>query len=112
MDEKDIKKIFTTNRVDVPDEGFSERITGQLPARKSMLYQIIMVVSIMLGLVLVFAIQGFNTVPEQIYNLIISISHSQMPSPSSMITYIIVLAMTGIIGYSMVYIIENQPDKK
>ena len=55
----------------------------------------------MIGLALVFVLQGFNPVLNQINNLVISISHMQMPSPVSVTAYLGVLALLGLIGYSV-----------
>ena len=101
MSDTDFKKIFVAHRVDVPDEGFSERVMGRLPERRSVLPQAIMVVFIMIGLVLTFLIQGVTPMLEQINSLITSISLLQAPSPIAVITYLGVLALTGIIGYSV-----------
>ena len=100
MNEQDFKKLFVTHRVDIPDEGFSERVIRHLPERKSMLPQMVMVVFIMAGLALTFAIQGVAPVLEQINSLITSVSHLQIPSPAAIVTYISALALTGIIGFS------------
>jgi hypothetical protein len=101
MNDQDFKKIFTSHRVDIPDDGFSERVIRQLPERKSILPQVVMVVFVMMGLALTFAIQGVAPLLEQINSLITSISHLQAPSPGSVIAYICSLAMTGIIGFSV-----------
>ena len=101
MNDQDFKKIVTAHKVDVPDEGFSERVIRQLPERKSMLLQVVMMVFIMIGLILTFVIQGVTPLLEQIKDLIVSISHLQAPSLSSVITYINMLATVGIIGYSV-----------
>jgi protein-S-isoprenylcysteine O-methyltransferase Ste14 len=101
MNDLDFKKIFVAHRVDVSDEGFSERVIRQLPERKSIVPQAVMVVFVMIGLTLTFAIQGVTPLLEQINSLITSISHLQAPSPSAVITYICSLAIIGIIGYSV-----------
>jgi len=101
MDDQDFKKIFTTHKSDISDDGFSKRLIEQLPERKSILPQAVMIVCIMIGLILTFAMQGFTPLFEQINSLITSISHLQMPSLSSIFTYLGVLIMTGFIGYSI-----------
>ena len=103
MNDQDLKKIFVSHKADIPDEGFSERVIRQLPERKSMLPQVVMVVFVMIGLTLTFAIQGVTPLLEQINSLITSISHLQAPSPSSVIAYICSLAIIGTIGYSVAY---------
>jgi len=102
MNERDLKKIFETHKIDVPDEGFSERIVRQLPERRSILPQIVMIVFIMIGLVSMFALQGFTPLLDQINSLITSISRMQAPSPIAIIFYIGFLSMVGIIGYAVV----------
>ena len=98
---QDIRKIFETHRVDIPDEGFSERVVRQLPERKSMLPQMVMVVFTMAGLAITFTIQGVTPLLEQINSLITSISNMQMPSPISVVTYMCALGMVGMIGFAV-----------
>jgi hypothetical protein len=86
---------------DFPDNGFSKRIFRQLPERKSLIPQIIMVASVVIGLGIVFSIRGFVPVMEQILSLVTSVSCLQMPSSGSIVTYIGLLTMTGTIGYSV-----------
>jgi hypothetical protein len=101
MNEQDFKKVFKTHKVDIPDDGFSERIFRQLPERKSIMPQIIMVASVVIGLGMVFSIRGFVPIMEQILSLVTSVSRLQMPSSGSIVTYIGLLTMTGTIGYSV-----------
>ena len=101
MNEQDIQKIFEAHRVDIPDEGFSERVIRQLPERQSIFPQMVMVVFIMAGLALTFAIQGVTPLLEQINSLITSISNMQAPSPISVIAYISALGMVGMIGFAV-----------
>jgi len=101
MNDQDFKKIVTAHKVDLPDEGFSARVTNRLPERKNMLPQIVMAAAIMIGFVFVFVIQGVTTIVEQINDLTVSISHLQMPSPSSVIIYLVTLVIIKIIGYSI-----------
>ena len=96
-----LKKIFVTHRVDIPDEGFSERVMRQLPGRRSILPQLVMVVFVMIGLALIFFILGVTPMLEQINSLITSISNLQAPSPIAVFTYLCILGLTGIIGYSV-----------
>ena len=100
----DFKKIFTAHKVDVSDEGFSERVIRQLPERKSALPQIVVVVFTMIGLALTFAIQGITPLLNHTSSLITAICHLQAPSPVSVIAYLGVLTLTGIIGYSVIQV--------
>ena len=100
MNEQDLKKIFAANKIDIPDNGFSERIVRQLPERTKLLPQIVMTVFITIGLVLTFAIQGLAPLLNQIDSLITSIIHLQPPSPISVITYISLLGLVGTIGFA------------
>ena len=106
MIDQDLKKIFTDRKIEISDEGFSERIARNLPGRKSLLPQIIMGSCITIGLAFVFAFQGFAPVFDQIYSLVTAINQSQIPSLSSIVTYLSILILTGIISYSVVQITE------
>jgi len=101
MNEHEIKKLFVAHRVDIPDEGFSGRIIRQLPERKGILPQIVMVAFTMIGLALTFAIQGVAPLIEQINSLITSIGNLQAPSLISVITYISMLGLVGIVGFAV-----------
>ena len=103
MDDKDIKKIFTAHKVNIPDEGFSKRVVEQLPKRKNVLLpQLVMIGFIIAGLTILFVIQDFTPLLKQINSLLTSINHSQIPSFISIITYLGMLALWGVIGYSVV----------
>jgi len=102
MNDNDFKKVFIEHKVEVPDEGFSKRIIRQLPERKKILPQIVMVVSIIAGFLLTFSIQGVTSLITQINDLITSISNLQAPSPISVLTYFVLLGITGLISYSLV----------
>jgi len=101
MNEQDLRKIFAEHKADIPDKGFSERIIKQLPERKSILPQIIMVVSIVVGLALMFALNGITSLLDPIIGLITSVSRLQAPSPSSVVIYLGFLSVIGIIGYAI-----------
>ena len=104
MNEQDFKKIFTSHKTDICDDGFTERVLWRLPERKSILPQIIMVVFIMIGLALTIAIHGLTFILEQINSLITSMSLLQAPSPIAVLTYLSMLGLIGIIGYSVVQV--------
>jgi len=102
MHEQELKKIFANHKTDIPDDGFSERVIRQLPNRKSLLPQMVMIVSIIIGLVLMLVTPGFAPfVSEQINSLVVSITHLQVPSASAVATYLSLLSLLGIIGYSV-----------
>jgi len=103
MNDKDLHKFFIENKVDVQDEGFSERIFRQLPERRNILPHIIMVVFIVIGLIITFSIQGANTIIDQINNLISSVNHS----PGLFITSVVLLGIVAIIGYSLMQVEES-----
>ena len=100
MNDKHLKKVFIAHKIDVLDEDFSERIIKQLPERKNILPQIVMVTCILIGLTLTFAIQGIFPVLEQINSLVNSITLMRLPSISSIFTYFATLALIGFIAYS------------
>ena len=102
MNDQNFKRIFAAHRIDVADEGFSERLIRRLPERKNMLPQMVMTVFVAIGLALTFAIQGVSPLLEQIDSLIVSISQLQAPSPGAVIAYLSALSLMGIISYSVV----------
>ena len=101
MNDKSFKKIFIAHKVNVPDNGFSERVIRRLPKRNNVLPQIIMVTFIVIGLAFIFAIHGFANILEQINSMLVSVSQLQVPSLSSIILCICVLALTVFIGFSV-----------
>ena len=103
MNDQDFKKIFTKHKIDIPDKGFSERIVRQLPERSSMLPQIVILVFTIIGLIITFVITGITPLVEQINDLITSINNLQIPSLSSVFTYLGLLTMIGVICYSLLY---------
>ena len=103
MNDQDFKEIFTKNKIDVSDKGFSERVIRRLPERKSLLPKIVMLFSITIGLIFTFSITGITPLIEQINDLIKSVGNLQIPSPSSVFTYLFLLATIGIICFSLVH---------
>ena len=101
MNEKALRKIFAEHKTDIPDKGWSEHVVKHLPPRKSVMPQIVMIVSVLIGLTLMFAIQDVTTIIEQIDSLTTSISLLQMPSPTALLTYLGVLLLTGVIGFGV-----------
>jgi len=106
MNDQDIKKIFKAHSVEFSNEGFSERIAGLLPERKSILPQIIIMTSIVISLGLIIAMQGFSAMAQQFHSLVSAISRMQIPSITSVITYLCIVAMTGVISYSIEKVAE------
>ena len=107
MENKDFSRIFLSHKADFPDEGFSGRVIKQLPERKSMAPQIVMVTFVVIGMALMFGIQGFVPLLEQIDSLVISVSRLQIPSPTAIVAYISVLATTLMIGFSVAHDVSN-----
>jgi hypothetical protein len=102
MKNEEIKKVFQTNKFEFFDDGFSERVIHRLPKRQSILPQLILPIFIIIGLILTFATPGFAPIViEQINSLIYSISHSEIPSASSISVYLLLLALLGTIGFSV-----------
>jgi hypothetical protein len=107
MNDKDFKKLFLDHKVDIPDDGFSERIRRQLPERKNRLPQLVMILFMMIGFVFLFLVQGITPLFDQIINLTESISQQQAPSAGAVITYCSLLAAIGIVGYSALKVVES-----
>jgi len=102
MNDNDFKKLFEAHKIDRSDDGFLERVVRQLPERKSLLPQMVMIAAIIIGFTLTFAMPGFTTcVLEQIYSLTASINQLQAPTASAIITYFGLLTLLGTVGYSV-----------
>jgi hypothetical protein len=101
MNDNYFKKVFVAHKIDVPDDGFSERVIRKLPERNSMLPQMVMVTFVVIGLAFIFGTLDFAHFLEQINSLLISVTQLKIPSPSAIITYISALALTVLIGFSV-----------
>lgn len=103
--DKELHRFFKLNKSDVPDNGFSERVMKDLPKRNNIFSQIIIASCAVLGLILTVAIQGFTTFFTLIDDLMVSISHFQIPSSSSVMAF-----FTGIILMGSVYFAVRQSE--
>ncbi len=101
MNDQDFSKIFLAHKSEFPDEGFSEHIAKRLPKRRAILPQIIMITFISSGLILMSVLQVFTSVLEQINSFVDSICQMEIPSAIATITYLGILALIGLIGYSV-----------
>jgi len=101
MDEKEIREVFASKKINFPDDGFTEQLTKRLPERNGALPQIIMIVFITAGFALTLTIQGVTTLIEQLASLVLSISQLSIPSPSAILAYTIVLVLTGMTGFAL-----------
>ena len=102
MKEQDFTKPFEAYKHEFPDNGFSERVIRHLPERKSIFPQIVMAVFVLIGIIIMFSIQSFSPILEQVNNLISAMNQFQIPQASAIITYFSVLGLIGLIGYSVV----------
>jgi phosphatidylglycerophosphate synthase len=102
MNDKDLKKLFTSHKVEISDEGFSERVVQRLPQRTNILSQIIMITFIFIGFVLVFVLQGFAPILEQINQLGISIRQMEFSSIMAIVGSLIIWTfLLGTVGFSV-----------
>jgi hypothetical protein len=101
INEQDLKKFFTENKSEISDNEFSKNIQHRLPERKSIFPQMVMFVCIVAGLSLTIFITGFSNIETQLWGLINSVAHLQMPSFQSVMTYLGVLAALGFIGFAV-----------
>ena len=101
MNDQDFKKIFSEHKVEVFDAGFSECVIRQLPKRRNMLPQMVMVVFVLNGLIFTLAVQDVQPLLEQIGHLVTTICYLHIPSLGYVVTYFGIMALLGIIGYSV-----------
>ncbi len=102
IDEQELKNFFIENRTEIPDNDFSKQVQNHLPARNSMLSQIISPICTIIGLFLMISIVGFSTIQTQLLSLINAVAHLQIPSVDSIMTYFGLLAALIYIGFSTV----------
>ncbi|MCL2416536.1 MAG: DUF5056 domain-containing protein [Bacteroidales bacterium] len=102
MNDKDLKKLFTSHKVDIVDEGFSERVVQRLPQRRNILSQVIMITFIFIGFVLVFVLQGFAPIFEQINQLAGSVQQLEISSIMAIAGSLIIWTfLLGTVGFSV-----------
>ncbi|MCL2413804.1 MAG: DUF5056 domain-containing protein [Bacteroidales bacterium] len=108
MNDKDLKKLFTSHKTDIPDEGFSERVVQRLPQRTNILSQVIMITFIFIGFALVFVLQGFAPIFEQINQLVGSIRHMEISSIIAIVISMIIWTfLLGTVGFSVASVGER-----
>ncbi len=101
MNDKDLKAFFKAHQTDIVDDGFSKQVMRQLPARTSILPQIVMAFCIVVGLTVTILIQGIDTIILNLTQLITAIGNLQMPSIQSLVTYLAGLAILGCVGFAI-----------
>jgi len=102
INEDELKSFFTKNRSEIPDNGFSKRVQQYLPPRKSVLPQIVMLICIATGLSLTLSITGVSAILVQLLSLVDSVALMQIPSLSSVMTYLGILATLSFIGFAAI----------
>ena len=101
INEQELKHFFKENKLEISDNGFSKHVQHHLPARKSVLPQMVMLICIIAGLSTTIFITGFSTIQTQLLSLINAIAHLQIPSVASVMTYLGVLATLSFIGFAI-----------
>jgi len=101
INEHELKIFFAENKSEISDNGFSKHVQHRLPTRKSVFPQVVMSVCIIAGLSLTIAITGFSTIQTQLFSLINSVVHLQIPSVTSIMTYLGMLAALSFIGFAV-----------
>lgn len=101
MNDKDFKELFAAHRVEFTDREFVERVMKRLPARRSLLPELVVVFAAVLGSAIVFTVTGITPVFEQIGDFATAVGQLQIPSAGSIATVSGVLALWGLIGWSV-----------
>jgi hypothetical protein len=99
--EKDLERLFKEHRDEIPDNGFTGNLKCRLPQRPSFLPQIVMFICISVGMALVFMLQSFEMIVNNIHEFILAISQLQCPSIDLILTYLGMLFCVYIIAYAM-----------
>jgi hypothetical protein len=99
MNEQDLKQFFQDNKSDVADNGFSAQVARRLPERTRIFPQLVMFVCIATGILLAGMMVGFAKIEMQLFALLNAVTHFQLPSLSSVMTYFSVLLTMGFVGF-------------
>ncbi len=96
-----MEEIFKTHKFDISDEGFTDRVMRSLPGRSSLLSQLIMLFSVIIGMVLTVAIIGADVILSNLSGLITAVASVQVPTIPSVLVYTVGLMLISLIGYSI-----------
>lgn len=102
MNEQKIKELFAAHKTEVPDDGFTRQTIGRLPDRRGLVWQWLMGICMVAGIVFTYLALSSPPVVEQIELLVRAITMHQMPPLTSVVVYVGVLAFLGTLGYSVV----------
>ncbi len=99
--DENIKKLFKEHKQEIPDNGFSGDLKDKLPGRSSPLPQLLIVLSIIAGVTLTFVLNDISVIIKHILEFISAIATLKCPSVISTVTYLTMLVMLFIIGFSL-----------
>lgn len=100
-EDKEFQYLFKSIKDEIPDKGFSQEVMNKLPKRLNILPYLIIVVCAILGLSLTLNIVGVELFVEQIYSFALSLSRLEMPSISSITTYIVGLILLSTVSFAI-----------
>ncbi len=107
LNDKELYQAFKSNKSEIRDDGFTKRVMKELPEQNNILPRIIVLLSIVLGTIITVIVLGSIPFFDQVGSMVTSISQLQVPSSSSVTTYITGIVLLSSIGFAM-----SQPDIK
>jgi len=100
-DDKELYHFFKSEKNNIPDNGFSQKVMSKLPRRINVLSYLIIVICVVSGSILTVGVAGIDPFIDQINSLALSLSQMQIPSLSSVIAYIIGLMSLGTVSFAI-----------
>ncbi|GHT10820.1 hypothetical protein AGMMS4956_02920 [Bacteroidia bacterium] len=100
MDEH-LHSLFKTNKIDLSDNGFSERVAASLPHKTWVFSQLLLMLCIAIGLGICVYMVGVHTILGNLATLIAYVCRLQMPPLSAVATYLIGMAVAAVVPWSV-----------
>lgn len=98
-----VKKFFSENRIDVPDDGFSKRVMRRLPNRTRRISRLWTAVCVVVGLMIFFRNKGFSVLVscfDGIFSDVLA-RHEQLNNPHMLLTVGLVLLLMWGVGFAV-----------
>lgn len=102
LSEKQIKDILKSNKKEIPDNGFSKKVNAMLPERRSsMIPQLIIMASLLLGALVVICLQDTGIFYEYANDIAVSTTNMQMPSFITLMHFAVCILSTAVTGLAI-----------
>lgn len=98
-----VKKFFSENCIDVPDDGFSRRVMRRLPDRTRRISRLWTAVCVVIGLLIFFRNKGFSVLVscfDGIFSDVLA-RHEQLNNPHLLLPVAMVLILLWGVGFAV-----------